>query len=292
MSFINGRNVNKNMKKILLSGIVIVSLLATAGTAFAVKPTANLAAAQKVDWNLSAAVMPVPPYGSGDIFGSDTASRLIINQPNGETEVTMTGVMNGLNPNTTYTVYLSNAYTKYTPRSIKGSWVWAVLGTYFHDVTITQQNSDGTFSGTAGYPTLGYPWTSPNETTETITGTIVGNTFSMTTVYNGPYNPGYTVTAVGTIQSNGSIIGTSPWAWSAPAGTIIPASESTGWPGLFTSTVQPFTFTTDEFGAGSWHLNLRDENFPADGGIYTLSVWINGSGRTILISDNFQVVVN
>ena len=76
-----------------------------------VKPTGNLAGAKEVDWNLSGDVMPVPPYGSFDIEGSDIASKLIVNQPNGNVEVTVTGVMKGLDPNTTYTVILSNGYT-------------------------------------------------------------------------------------------------------------------------------------------------------------------------------------
>ncbi len=71
-----------------------------------VKPT-NLAGAVKVPWNLSGNVMPIPPYSYYDIPGSDTASKLIVNQPNGNTEVTITGVMNGLESNTTYTVILS-----------------------------------------------------------------------------------------------------------------------------------------------------------------------------------------
>lgn len=64
----------------------------------------------------------------------------------------------------------------------------------------------------------------------------------------------------------------------------------TGWSGLFTSTIQPFTFTTDIEGDGSWHLNLRDSDFGGKVGTFSLSVWIN-EGATILISDNFQVTV-
>jgi hypothetical protein len=106
---------------------------------------------------------------------------------------------------------------------------------------------------------------------------------------------------IGAIAANGSISGN--WddnypnqtgyrsgTWTAPAGTAVQASGSTGWPNLFTSTVQPFTFTTDEFGAGSWHVNLRDADLTAagEGPTYNLSVWINVGG-TILISDNFMV---
>lgn len=179
------------MKKINIRRFLLVSLLALTvsvlvsavimpSIAFAAKPAGNLAGAQKVDWNLSAAVMPVPPYGSRDIPGSDTASKLIVNQPNGAIEVTITGAMNGLNPNTTYTVYLSNGYTPYV---------------------------------------------------------------------------------------------------------------DTGWPGLLPG-VSEFTFTTDSEGEGSWHVNLRDADFPGGPETYTLSVWINetSSNKTMLISGNFKVM--
>jgi len=145
-----------------------------------VKPTGNLAGAEKVPWNLSADVMPVPPYGSRDILGSDTASKLIVNQPNGAVEVTITGVMNGLHPDTTYTIYLSKEYI-----------------------------------------------------------------------------------------------------------------DNTGWPGLF-NYYPTFTFVTDADGSESWHINLRDSDFPLKTGTvtYTLSVWINEAGKTMLISENFDVEVS
>ncbi len=68
--------------------------------AFAAKPAGNLAGAVKIPWNLSGAVMPVPPWGLSDIAGSEAASKLIVNQPLGTTQVTITGAMNGLAPNT------------------------------------------------------------------------------------------------------------------------------------------------------------------------------------------------
>ena len=173
-----------NIRRFLLVSLLVltVSILVSAviipSIAFAAKPAGNLAGAIKVPWNLSADVMPVPPYGSKDIPGSDTASKLIVNQPNGNTEVTITGAMNGLNPNTTYTVYLSKGYDLHTT-----------------------------------------------------------------------------------------------------------------WPGLFTGTVPDFTFMTDGYGVGSWHINLRDANFPGSE-TYTLSVWINETGGTMLVSDNFQVTAD
>lgn len=51
------------------------------------------------------------------------------------------------------------------------------------------------------------------------------------------------------------------------------------------------SFTTDEFGHGEWHLNIRAGDMVV--GTYNLSMWINdaGAGLTLLISDNFQIVI-
>jgi len=279
--------------KIFGLAVVLVLGLLLVTPVSAVKPvTNNLASAVVVPWHLSAAVMPVPPYGSLDIPGSDTASKLIVNQPTGNTEVAITGVMKGLTPLTTYTVYLSPGYTPYTKFStpnVVGTYKWLVIGTYEHDLVITTQNPDGTFSGTGYFPTS----TSPDQstpTTETITGKVEGDQIQFTVLYNGPRDPGYTATVFGTIAPDGSMSGTNPLEWHTTSGHATWGSGSTGWPGLFTSAVPEFTFTTDEFGAGSWHVNLKDANF-ASAGSYLLSVWVNGGGATVLISDNFNVVV-
>lgn len=286
------------MKKSIAVVVAVVALvlLVFAAPVQAVKPAGNLAGAQKVAWNLSSAVMPVPPYGSLDIPGSDIASKLIVNQPNGHTEVTITGAMNGLNPDTVYTVYLSNGYTPYvdTGWDSTGNWeIRAVLGgNYDHDYTI-QQHSDGTFSGTGGYPASGPPYS----ITETVTGTIDVDTGDIT--FHSVYNNGYWYDAVGTIASDGTISGTwgndaqgygHPW-YSISGNAVKTHIGNTGWPGLFTSTVPKFTFTTDAYGAGSWHINLVDADFGV-AGIYELSVWINEAGKTVLISDTFEVTVD
>lgn len=275
--------------KVLALCLIVAAVLLFAAPALAAKPAGNLAGAEKVMWNLSASVMPVPPYGSRDIPGSDTASKLIVNQPNGNTVVTITGAMNGLNPNTTYTVYLSKGYTPYVPLDVTGTYTWLVLDTYHHDLVITTQNPDGTFSGTGGYPAGSSPYTDPGQTPEIITGQVTGNQITFTTTYSGPYNPGYSATVSGTIATDGSMSGNSPWEWHTTSGAATLASGSTGWPGLFTSTVQPFTFITDEYGEGSWHVNLTDSDLPTGGPEYYLSVWINEAGRTMLISDTFSV---
>ncbi len=64
---------------------------------------------QQVSWHLSGAIFP-PPYGTKDIPGSDTASTLTVNQAEGNTEITISAEMDGLAPNTEYTVYISNSY--------------------------------------------------------------------------------------------------------------------------------------------------------------------------------------
>jgi len=280
------------MKRIFATLLIAISILLITPV-LAVKPAENLASAEKVPWNLSSEVMKAPPYGSRDISGSDEASKLIVNQPNGNVEVVITGVMNGLNPNTVYTVYLSNSYTKNIPRwSLEGDWTleFMYLGSpYIHEMTVTIQQLGGSFEGYGHYvPDPEYTWT--------VTGTVSGSNVAFRIVYTGK-NSGYFVDAVGTIASDGTMSGT--WSnpsqsgtWSSTAGkATLLGYVGSGWSGLFTNTVPPFTFTTDEYGAGSWHINLCDSDFPGPG-TYTLSVWINEAGSTMLISDNFSVVVN
>jgi len=286
------------MKVKFLSIIFLVTLILSVTPVFAVKPSNNLAGAQEIAWNLSAEVMPVPPYGTMDIPGSDEASKLIMNQPNGAVEVALTGVMKGLNPDTIYTVYLSKSYTPYvyTGWSVEGTYVVRLhygASIYEHDIIIDIP-SDGTFTGTGGYPAGGSPYSYPYN--EVITGTIDVMTGAIT--LHSDYENSYYYDATGTIAADGTMSGTwqgsgqPVYAWESISGHATKThTGNTGWPGLFTSTVPTFTFTTDEYGAGSWHLNLRNSNFPATGS-YMLSVWINEAGKTMLISDNFDVVVD
>ncbi len=67
----------------------------------------------EVDWNLSAAVMPAPPYGTLDIPDSDTESELEVESSESGL-VTLEGEMEELTPNTSYTVYVSKAYVPLT----------------------------------------------------------------------------------------------------------------------------------------------------------------------------------
>lgn len=285
-------------KAIIFILIVTLILLAVPSVMFAAKPEG--AGAQVVNWNLSADVMPVPPYGSGDIAGSDTASKLIVNQPNGNTVVTLTGVMKGLNPNTTYTVYLSKGYTPYleTGWDVSGNWIKTdeYEGLFYPHDMVLNQDSGNNLTGSGGYPVGGpyiYPWTITS-------GSVTGNNIDFCAVYPNPPVAGVIMHVTGTIASDGTMSGN--WTdnagaggaersstWASTSGAAVKTyTGSTGWPGLFTSTVQPFTFTTDEFGAGSWHVNLKDADF-SSAGEFELSVWINYGG-TLLISDVFTVV--
>ncbi len=97
---------------------------------------------------------------------------------------------------------------------VTGTYVWDVMGTYFHDITLVQ-NPDGTFTGTGSYPAVDYvaaPGTS--ETGEVVTnGVVSGNDISFRVTYTGPFSPDASFDMTGTINEDGEISGTSPWAW-------------------------------------------------------------------------------
>jgi hypothetical protein len=282
---------------VLILGLVLTGCLSNISQVPATEQTkakpAGNPGAQTYAWHLSADVMPVPPYGSADIFGSDTASKLIVNQPNGNTEVTITGVMNGLNPNTVYTVFPSNAWSTSEKWNITGEWNLTFMysgSPYNHDMTVTFQNMyTGVFSGTGHSNTDTSIWNIQ------ATSHVDVDTIHLDLIYTGA-NAGYTVEAEGTINSEGHIV-SGNWsssanqsgAWSSTVGFATQQMVG-GWPGLF-SGQDTFTFLTDESGSGSWHFNLKNDDFGGVTGTYNLSVWINGGGATILISDNFTVVV-
>jgi hypothetical protein len=143
-----------------------------------VKPYSSLPAYEDVAWHLSGNVGPVPPYGAGDIPHSDTHSKLSVHQADGNSELALIGAMNGLDPNTVYTVLVSKGY-----------------------------------------------FASP--------------------VF---------------------------------------------WPGLLTISIHTFTFTTDRYGSGIWHIYVRDTDFNGPG-TYAVSVWINSPNSTVLISNTFMIQV-
>ena len=285
---------------VLVLGLLLVTPVA------AVKPTANLASAVVVPWHLSADVARIPPFGCADIPGSDTASKLIVNQPNGNTEVALTGVMNGLNPNTEYIVYLGEGYSKTMNRwNIEGDWNLDFIygsGHYFHTMTVLDQTEP--FCQPYNYEPAYFEGTglSTNQADQKfwdVIGTVNDNSqILFRLVYKAPSNnPGYYSYVTGTIATGTSMVGF--WSNAGQSGTWTGTGVATstpvtdGFPGFGTK-LDTFTFMTDDTGAGSWHVNLRDADFDGPD-TYKLSVWINSAGDgasgTVLISDNFEVTV-
>ena len=275
------------MKKTILYAVAIAAFVAMTSTAYAVKPSSNLAGALKVGWNLSGAVMPLP-WGQYDIVGSDTASKLIVNQPNGNTEVAITGAMEGLNSNSTYTVFPAKNWSS--------SMTWDVAGSYEINVE---------YLGNGYSETLILTQSGSIITGESLDTNPPGSFF---TVYDGSVvdddieiyaNKGSLIVHMtGTIAFDGSMSGywkdeypgTREGTWSTTEGKASREEVGNGYPGLFGG-LQSFTFTTDEFGAGSWHINLKDEDF-VEPDTYNMSIWVNKPGATILVSNNFEVVVD
>jgi len=285
------------MKKTLaVVGLMLILGLAFAAPALAGKPAPNLVGAQVVPWNLSAAAMPVPPYGSVDIPGSDSASKLIVNQPNGNTQATITGVMGGLTPLTTYTVFLSNGYTPYKDLG------WDVTGSYTIDLTLDAAHYteylvlawDATNGVTGTYVALDAAGTVSRWDIDS--GAVVGDQLTLHAYFD--TNPSMEADFAAKIAADGSLYdgtwadvapGTRSGTWTSTVGLATKiTSGSTRWPGMF-GALQPFTFVTNQVGAASWHVNLKNADFPG-AGTYPLSVWINSGGGTMLISDTFTVV--
>jgi hypothetical protein len=396
---------NRKILGTVLIAVFLFSVLAILPVSAARAPT-NYAGADKVAWHASAEVMPVPPYGSVDIPGAATASKLIVNEPNGNTQVTLTGVMKGLAPNTQYTVYISNGYTPYdvtgwnvqgsfmvdveylgghypenmvltqsgsaitgtslgggpypvftivtgtvdgnkiyfdmtlgglttrlngtiapdgsmsgtwadivggsrtgawattsghavatytgdlgwpgmflstTPMwDVSGNWVLSCLDYYNHTYMISMNQVGGVVTGEGTYP---LPTEGPTSIWETLTGSVAGNTLTLHGVYFSDaarLNPtGYTFDAVLAINPDGTLTGTANGykfiSLSGAAISLAPTRLST------------FTFTTNDDGSATWHVNLKKVNLQGLKGVFPMSVWINGGGATLLISDTFSI---
>ncbi|MHB8112388.1 MAG: hypothetical protein ACYDHA_02885 [Bellilinea sp.] len=277
------------MKTYISVVLCLVMLFTFVGTVSAVKPEGT--GAIEVSWNLSADVMPVPPYGSIDIPGSDTASKLIVNQPNGNTEITITGVMNGLLPNTTYTVYPSKAWSTSSAWNVSGYYtIYLTVGSTPYTEYLTLVQTGNSITGT--YLALDTAGTQSRWNIDS--GSVTGNALVFYAHYQN--NLGMRAQFNATINLDGSMTGT--WKdldWNNRSGLWYTTSGTAtsylvgGWPGLFPGQ-STFTFVTDASGSGSWHLNLKNEDFTGPG-THTLSIWINGSDRTVLISNNFDVIV-
>jgi hypothetical protein len=247
-------------------------------------------------WHLSGSVMPVPPYGASDIPGSDTASKLIVQNPGANTIITIIGSMKGLRPDTTYSVFLSNGYSPHTVTgwNVQGRWKinYEYQGGYYpHDAFLIQSSDN--LSGIGGHPSGGpysYIWSITR-------GKVSGDAVHLVMNYTDGA-PGTTMIMDGIIAPDGTVVGT--WSdnfipgnrtgsWTSVGGNAIKThSENNGWPGLFTPSVQPFTFTTDAYESGNWQISLRNTDVMGTGP-FNMSVWINDGG-TLLISDNIQVV--
>jgi hypothetical protein len=173
------------------------------------------------------------PYGSADMPGSDTASKLIVNQPLGTTQVTITGAMNGLNPLTEYTVFLSNGYTKnvISKANVAGTWHINVLvdgsaTVYPETLILTQTGSTITGVSLDTIP--------PGSLFGIFGGTVVGNQVTIHSNKGGLF-----VDLVGTIALDGSIsgnwndvppTGTRTGTWSSTSGAASFTLISAGWP--------------------------------------------------------------
>jgi hypothetical protein len=287
--------VTKKMN--MFFGLALLGLMMTIAIApvAAAKPADNTAGAKKVPWHLSGAVMPSPPWGLHDIVGSDTASKLVVNRPMGNTEATITGVMKGLDPNTVYRVSIANAWTTTQVWDVTGTWVLSALSSYNHDYILSMQQYGGVITGSATYPAGQTP-----SIYETIIGTVVGTTVTIHGIY---YSDAAHTIATGCEfdailiinTADGSMSGTfidnggGGGSLASTAGHANLVTIGAGWPGLFNN-MQTFTFTTNGQGIGNWHINLKTADFPSSG-TYDLSVWINRGSFTVLINDNFQVIV-
>jgi hypothetical protein len=303
------------MKRIVLVSVLAVAVLVLmTSPALATKPNSNpvkpkqanvnqsaalkqkpkQAGAEKVPWNLSGAVMPVPPfgpYGTGDIPGSDAASKLIVNRPNGNTWLTLTGIMRGLAPRTTYTVYISNGYTPYvyTGWNVSGSYTIDLTfeGTHYVEYLVLTQTESG-ITGTY----LAMDQAGTQSRWDIDSGSVTGDQLTFTAHYLGTV-----ATFSATIAPDGTLVagtwadalpGTRSGEWVSTVGNAVDHTGDTEWPGLFSAGVQPFTFTTTPSGNATWHKNLKMAVLPGPG-TYSVSAWVNAPAGTILISDTFTV---
>ena len=252
--------------------------------------------AEKYEFFLSGDVMPSPPYGLSDVEGSDEKSKLIVNQPNGKPIANVTGILKGLMPDTEYTVYIGKGYLPFMPLEVDfmGEYLMDYRLTttdgasYPHTLVITLQNEDGTFEG--------YGEGLNDGVLEEVYGTIVGNVVTLHSDYVVEYGgatTGYYYDVVITIdETDGSMEGT--WVSSAAQtgfvysdGPVDITSESgDDWfPGLLTPELPAFTVMTDEEGHVSWHVNILCEMVECIEGEIEFSIWINGPGGTLLISE-------
>ena len=298
------------MKKKLLFCIAFFALLIlTIGPVLAAKPENNgkpkdedfdandiSHGAQKLSWHLSASLTAA---ANEELEGADKASKLIVNQPRGETKLTLNGIMKGLTPHTTYTVSLfSNGQQLVTSNwSISGEWSFSCLGST-HQIIITQTGD--TFTG-VGTVTRTSP---PSIYYEVITGTINRATGQITmhgTFYNDAAHQspnGYMYTASLVISSTGSMAGqlTNAGQVGEPIvstnGKAVNQAAVTETESVALSLDVPaITFTTSGSGNGNWHLNLKRDDFVSLGE-FDLTLVVNSADTAVLVSESFAVLAS
>lgn len=250
---------------------------------------------QNVPWNLSANVMPGPPYGAYDIPGSDTASKLTIKQSNGNAAIKITGDLNGLTPNTTYYAKVLRNYIKGAPERVPMdpngyfgmNWHDEINNIDHDEFNTSQDIANGTFTGYDCYPTSTCNYQSD------VTGTYSGNQYTITIAnYNDPTSVYTTpLKLTGTIQPDGGVKSNadSPIPWTSAAYTVISAE-----PNLFNMNIDIPVFTTDKHGSAKWTIRVPNSDLVA--GPNEMSVWVYTGNNTmnsptyvLLISDNFTV---
>jgi hypothetical protein len=243
-----------------------------------VKQYGNEEGAIKVDWVYSASAIR-----------AFAASKLILNRPNGHTVATITGIMRGLKPSTTYTVRITDGFVTVTSWSMTGTWTRNVVysgTTYTHSYTTTQIGD--AYAGAGRKPATGTV-----EATESVTGAVTGNHVTFHSTYLAG-DPGYTQDAVGTIAPGGSISGT--WsdsdgrsgAWTSPAGSAKPTGATTATNYL---TVPTVTFKSNTAGNANFHINLHRDDLPSDSE-HSITFLIMEGDYTILISSPITLEVN
>ena len=269
---------------ILLAALLILSLIPVTyakqedshekalGLQMNVKQNRDDEGAIKEDWTIS----------SSAIWSSDSTCKLIFNHPNGHTTATITGIMRGLNPSTTYTVHITDGYVTNNGWSMTGTWTRNVVysgTTYTHSYTTTQ--SGDTYTGTGRKPATG-----TIEATESVTGTITGDYLTFHSTYL-TGDPGYTQDAVGTIAPDGSISGT--WtdndgrsgSWTSPAGSAKPTETTTSTNYLMIPTL---TLKTNPAGNANFHINIHRDDLSFDSE-HSITLLIKEGDYTILFSD-------
>jgi len=119
-------------------------------------------------------------------------------------------------------------YIAYTVKSwnLEGDWVLEFSiggGTYAHDMTVSEQQAGGTFTGTGGFPAEAVSYSVEWE----VTGTVLEDVVTFHIVYLSG-NPGYWVDATGVISSGGTMTGecytsgqAGPWDWVSSSGAAV-----------------------------------------------------------------------